>query len=174
MCAISLNSNNILLTCTKYYIVKTILLEVSNMVKCPKCGANVNFFDKRCTKCGQELKSGSRLLIAIVVVVIVVAVIGIFASGVLSNDATVADNVNSSEDSIKETSSSDSSQEDTSSSQDDDASSDTEYWASAQATKFHKPSCEWAQKIKESNKIIYDSREDAIADGREPCGECNP
>ena len=148
------------------------------MVKCPKCGAKVNFFDKRCSKCGQEIKTGSRVLIGIVVIVIIIAIIGVFASGILSNDTTAdvndVNNADSDSSSIKETASNDDSQEDTSDSQDDASSSHTEYWASDKAVKFHKPSCEWAQKISESNKIIYDSREDAIADGRQPCGECNP
>ena len=40
---------------------------------------------------------------------------------------------------------------------------------------FHYPSCSGAQAMKESNKIIYvGSREELIAQGYHPCGNCDP
>ena len=57
---------------------------------------------------------------------------------------------------------------------DSSGSNATEYWASAKAEKFHLPTCEWAEKISDDNKIIYQSRDDAIEDGKVPCGACNP
>ena len=56
-----------------------------------------------------------------------------------------------------------------------DSSSDSgEYWASAKSDKFHRPDCEWAQKISSKNKKVYHSRDDAIAAGNVPCEVCNP
>lgn len=133
------------------------------MDECPNCGAEVSSSDKRCKKCGEELKNkNKKLLIGIVIVVVIIAIIGIFAGGMLSNSSNNDVNV------INNTDSNNSSNVD---SQDD---SGVVFWASKNATKFHKPNCEWAQKIKDSNKIVYHSREDALNDGREPCGECNP
>lgn len=48
------------------------------------------------------------------------------------------------------------------------------YWASADSDRFHLSSCKWAKKISDSNLITYPDRDAAIADGRIPCGECNP
>lgn len=119
------------------------------MVKCPNCGNEVSSTDKRCRKCGTDVKKNSnKLLIAILAIVAIIAIVGIFASGVLSNDN--ANHVS------------------------DSSGNDAVFWASSEGNKFHKPNCEWAQKIKESNKVVYTSREAAIEDGREPCGECNP
>ena len=53
-------------------------------------------------------------------------------------------------------------------------SSGTVYWASVKTDKFHKPSCEWAQKISDDNKIVYNSRQEALNSGKQPCDVCNP
>lgn len=148
------------------------------MVKCPKCGEILTESDVRCSKCGALLsnestsktKGSSNKIIAVIAIVVIIAIVGVLASGMFSN------NNSSSDAQVENTDTVEPIKEDTSSSSDDsDASaSSTEYWASAKAEKFHLPTCEWAQKISENNKIIYQSREDAIADGKEPCGACNP
>ena len=154
------------------------------MDKCPSCGAKVYSSDKRCSKCGQELKKdSSKSVIAILLVIVAIAVVGVLASGVNTSDTTdmsVAsydDSVQestSSADSVKETTSTDQSQKETSTVQEDTSSSGAVYWASEESDKFHKPSCEWAQKISDYNKIVYHSRQEAINDGRVPCHVCYP
>ncbi|WP_296892917.1 zinc-ribbon domain-containing protein [uncultured Methanobrevibacter sp.] len=143
------------------------------MAKCPKCNANVDPSDKRCSKCGELLDKKStspKLIIGIIAVIVVLAIVGAFATGMFnghasgstaSHDSSVNDN--SPKETVKPVSDNNSS-----------ASANTEYWASAKAEKFHTPDCEWAQKISESNKIVYHSRSDAIADGKVPCTACNP
>ena len=54
------------------------------------------------------------------------------------------------------------------------SSSSTVYYASVKTDKFHKPSCEWAQKISSKNLVTYNSRDEAIAAGKSPCEVCNP
>ncbi|MBQ7929182.1 MAG: zinc ribbon domain-containing protein [Methanobrevibacter sp.] len=147
------------------------------MDKCPNCGKEVKKSDIRCSHCGKELnkksKVSSKLIIGIIAVIVIIAIAGAFASGVFNNntqDQAVSDNANT--ESVAPQS--DDSQSQSSSSDDSSSSASTEYWASAKAEKFHTPDCEWAQKISESNKIVYQSRDDAIADGKVPCGACNP
>lgn len=147
------------------------------MGECPNCGAKVSSTDKRCSRCGRELKNNSnKLMIGIVIAVILVAVGGIFATGILSdntsNEVAVVNNTDSSDTSPSTTSTDNASS--STASQEDTDSAGTEYWASSKSDKFHVPSCEWAQKIKSSNKIVYHSRDEAIADGRVPCGVCSP
>jgi len=48
------------------------------------------------------------------------------------------------------------------------------YVASKKGTKFHRPDCEWAQKIAPHNLIKFDSRDEAIDAGYEPCRVCKP
>lgn len=43
------------------------------------------------------------------------------------------------------------------------------YVASASSDKYHKPSCEYAERIYDGYKIYYDSKEAEEADGRTPC-----
>lgn len=140
------------------------------MDKCPSCGAEVKASAKRCSKCGADLtkktNSSSKLIIGVVAVIIIVAIVGAFASGVFNTnapDAVVKDN--SEVETVHPVSDNNS---------DSNSSANTEYWASAKAEKFHTPDCEWAQKISDNNKVIYHSREDAIEDGKVPCGVCNP
>lgn len=54
------------------------------------------------------------------------------------------------------------------------SSSDATYWGSSHSGKFHYPSCEWAQKIRGSNKVVFHSREEAINSGYAPCQVCGP
>lgn len=44
-----------------------------------------------------------------------------------------------------------------------------EYWASKNSNKFHYPSCEWAQKIKPENLIVFKNKEEATKAGYIPC-----
>lgn len=138
------------------------------MPKCPKCQAELDASDKRCDKCGYllvEKKSPSpKLIIGIVAAVIVIAVIGAFATSMFNGDTSdTSVNNNAPKETVEPVSNNDSG-----------SSASSEYWASAKAEKFHTPDCEWAQKISESNKIVYHSRDDAIEDGKVPCGACNP
>ena len=153
------------------------------MDKCPNCGAKVYSSDKRCSKCGHELKKSSKgSLIAILLFVGLIAIFGIFASSHMNEDTTDAnvvnyavssdDSVDQVDDSVEETTSSDNTQ--VSSSSSSDSSSGAVYWASDESDKFHKPSCEWAQKISPYNKIVYHSRQEAINDGKIPCHVCYP
>ena len=48
------------------------------------------------------------------------------------------------------------------------------YWGSSKSSKFHKPSCEWAQKINGKNKVVFHSRDEAIKAGYQPCSVCSP
>ncbi|MEE0943349.1 MAG: Ada metal-binding domain-containing protein [Methanobrevibacter sp.] len=54
------------------------------------------------------------------------------------------------------------------------SSSGDTYWASSSSGKFHKPSCEWAQKISSKNKVVFHSRDEAISSGYQPCSVCSP
>jgi hypothetical protein len=51
-----------------------------------------------------------------------------------------------------------------------------EYWASSRSSKhvFHKSTCEWAQKIKESNKVVFKTKAEAEAGGFVACSTCKP
>ena len=63
----------------------------------------------------------------------------------------------------------------TSYSQTNSGSGDTgNYVGNINSGKFHNPSCQWAQKMSEGNKIQFSSRDDAINQGYEPCKVCNP
>lgn len=48
------------------------------------------------------------------------------------------------------------------------------YIASAHSNKFHYPNCRYVNQISENNIVAYSSRDDAIADGKEPCSVCHP
>ncbi len=50
----------------------------------------------------------------------------------------------------------------------------TEFWGSAKSKKYHIPTCRWAKKIKEDNRIVFASPEDAVKAGYEPCKTCKP
>lgn len=142
------------------------------MIRCPKCGHKNPDNAKGCGNCGVELpakpsksNSSNTKIIVVVAIIAIIAIVGVFASGMLSN--TPSDNVN-----VDDKSDVVSPVVDNNTSDDD--SSSTVYWASSKAEKFHLPTCEWAQKISESNKIVYHSRDEAIDDGKVPCTACNP
>lgn len=48
------------------------------------------------------------------------------------------------------------------------------YIGNSNSGKFHESGCPSVLTMKEENKVIFDSREDAAAQGYEPCGRCNP
>ena len=48
------------------------------------------------------------------------------------------------------------------------------YMGSARSKKFHELSCEWGKKISEKNKVIFNSRQEAINSEYVPCKACNP
>ena len=155
------------------------------LIKCPNCGFENPDTATGCGDCGEPLpkkevksqpkkesqskaksNSSNTKIIAVVAIIVIIAIVGVVASGMLSN--TPSDNVN-----VDDKSNVVSPVADNNTS-DKDSSSHTEYWASAKAEKFHLPTCEWAQKISDSNKIVYQSRNDAIEDGKVPCTACNP
>jgi hypothetical protein len=49
-----------------------------------------------------------------------------------------------------------------------------EYWGSAKGTTYHRPSCQWAQKTKPANRVVFKSKEEAVKAGYHPCGDCKP
>jgi len=53
-------------------------------------------------------------------------------------------------------------------------SPNVKYVASVERGKFHKPSCEWAKRIKSENLITFATREEAIQKGYIPCKVCRP
>lgn len=48
------------------------------------------------------------------------------------------------------------------------------YVASRKAKKYHRPSCQYAAKIKDENLVSFDSAAQAQATGYAPCGACKP
>ena len=48
------------------------------------------------------------------------------------------------------------------------------YVGNSNSGKFHYQGCKWEQKMLESNRVYYNSREEAIADGYVPCKVCRP
>lgn len=56
----------------------------------------------------------------------------------------------------------------------DSGSDSGNYVANVNTGKFHEAGCRWAQKISEHNKVSFDSRNDAISQGYQPCKVCNP
>ncbi len=149
------------------------------MKVCPQCGKSVDETDKRCSHCGHKLEKNKNLkyIIGILVVVVLVVIVGAFVGGVFNN----GENTNTADHSASQVStpvnnSTNSINNSSQSSSDNNGSSATEtvFWASSQSDIFHKPSCEWAQKISDNHKIVYHSREEAISDGKRPCNVCNP
>ena len=45
---------------------------------------------------------------------------------------------------------------------------------SRKAKKYHRPSCQYAAKIKDENLVTFDSAAQAQAAGYAPCGACKP
>lgn len=48
------------------------------------------------------------------------------------------------------------------------------YVGSTRSKKFHRPDCDWAQRISPDNRVEFKSREEAIEAGYEPCKACRP
>jgi len=48
------------------------------------------------------------------------------------------------------------------------------YWGSSKSTKYHNPNCEYAEKISAANKVVFNSKEEAVKAGYVPCGKCKP
>jgi endonuclease YncB( thermonuclease family) len=48
------------------------------------------------------------------------------------------------------------------------------YYASKNSNKYHKPTCQWAKKISESNLVVFKTKEDADKAGYKPCKSCKP
>ncbi|WP_240610870.1 thermonuclease family protein [Ammonifex thiophilus] len=51
---------------------------------------------------------------------------------------------------------------------------ETGYIGNARSKVFHRPDCEWAQKIAPHNRVEFGSREEALEAGYRPCKVCNP
>lgn len=50
----------------------------------------------------------------------------------------------------------------------------TQYLGNANTKKFHYPDCPSGQKTKPSNQVWFDSKQEALDAGYEPCGSCQP
>jgi len=48
------------------------------------------------------------------------------------------------------------------------------YIGNKRSHKFHRPECRWAKKMSSTNKIFFQSRQEAINQGYVPCKVCNP
>jgi len=48
------------------------------------------------------------------------------------------------------------------------------YVGSGKSDKFHEPDCQWAEKIKDQNRICFASKSAALAYGYVPCAVCKP
>ena len=48
------------------------------------------------------------------------------------------------------------------------------YVGNASSKKFHYADCSSAQKIKSSNRVSFNSRDEAISKGYVPCKKCKP
>lgn len=49
-----------------------------------------------------------------------------------------------------------------------------QYVASRARQPFHRPDCNWAQKVSAKNLQVFETREQAIAAGHRPCKVCRP
>lgn len=48
------------------------------------------------------------------------------------------------------------------------------YVGSAKSNKYHRRSCQWAQKINRHNLVGFNSKGDAVSNGYIPCKVCRP
>ena len=132
------------------------------MVQCRECNSEVSDKAKFCPKCRTPLKSNEDVpkspKIASdkkggfnpILIIGIIAIVAIAVNNTAESD-DVAEDVNPAP-----------------------ASANVTYVCSQKSDKFHLPDCEWAQKINPKNKITYNSRDAAVADGRIPCQVCNP
>ncbi|ACX52448.1 nuclease (SNase domain protein) [Ammonifex degensii KC4] len=51
---------------------------------------------------------------------------------------------------------------------------ETKYIGNARSKVFHRPDCEWAQKISPRNRVEFRNKEEALEAGYRPCKVCNP
>lgn len=51
---------------------------------------------------------------------------------------------------------------------------DKVYVGSKNSTKYHYTWCKWAQKVKPSNRVVFNSAQEAQAAGYIPCKVCKP
>lgn len=56
----------------------------------------------------------------------------------------------------------------------DNQSTDTQFIGNKNSKVFHSPDCSSVSNMKDSNKVYFDSREDAVNNGYSPCQACNP
>ncbi|HBQ28101.1 MAG TPA: nuclease [Desulfotomaculum sp.] len=54
------------------------------------------------------------------------------------------------------------------------ANTETKYIGNSNSKKFHRPNCQWAQKIAPRNRVEFGKREEAIKTGYQPCKTCKP
>ena len=54
------------------------------------------------------------------------------------------------------------------------ASVSSDYVASINGDKYHRVTCQYAKRILAENRIYYESRDEAYADGKTACSVCNP
>ncbi|WP_194174734.1 Ada metal-binding domain-containing protein [Desulfofundulus thermobenzoicus] len=52
------------------------------------------------------------------------------------------------------------------------AGSAGKYIGNSNSKKFHYPDCQWAQKISPSNRVEFNTREEAVNAGYQPCEGC--
>ncbi len=48
------------------------------------------------------------------------------------------------------------------------------YIGNSKTLKFHLSDCQWAKKINPANKVYFNSKEEALKKGYQPCKICNP
>lgn len=53
-------------------------------------------------------------------------------------------------------------------------SAEAAYVGNAKSLKFHYEDCRWAKKMREENKVYFETREEALEQGYVSCGSCNP
>lgn len=56
----------------------------------------------------------------------------------------------------------------------DDSSTTSQYLGNSNTHKFHNSNCKSASKISQKNKVTFNTREEAVNQGYEPCKICNP
>ncbi len=54
------------------------------------------------------------------------------------------------------------------------ANENASYIGNSNSHKFHSPSCSSVEDMNENNKVLFNSREEAISAGYDPCGRCKP
>lgn len=150
------------------------------MVQCRECNSEVSDKAKFCPKCRTPLKSNEDVPKSPKIVsdkkggfnpILIIGIIAIVAIAALGAGLLLGGGSDDSPAAVNNTAESDNVAEDVNPAP---ASANVTYVCSQKSDKFHLPDCEWAQKINPKNKITYNSRDAAVADGRIPCQVCNP